>query len=249
MKQKRGFTLIELLVVIAIIAILAAMLLPSLGRAKDKAREISCVSQEKQLGMGIASYSGDYNGFIPLVYQAGGFPWHHILASYISSTGSKKSDVVLHCPAKKNYFSLDIPAVDQAGFQPSMNTNYAYYRQLGDMLRYVDGATDWTASYAPKRIHNVQHPSKALCLSDGVGNTRWLQGLESDALNSFTFWRNTYNGVYIQDPTYIDYRHGGDNMSNSLWVDGHVSTGHGPYKAFDSGNYALGWANNPPVTL
>jgi len=63
--KRRGFTLIELLVVIAIIAILAAILFPVFAKAREKARQITCLSNEKQLGLGIIQYTSDYDQHLP----------------------------------------------------------------------------------------------------------------------------------------------------------------------------------------
>jgi prepilin-type N-terminal cleavage/methylation domain-containing protein len=63
--RRQGFTLIELLVVIAIIAILAAILFPVFAQAREKARQTQCVSNCRQIGMGIQMYLNDYDGKFP----------------------------------------------------------------------------------------------------------------------------------------------------------------------------------------
>ncbi len=94
--RRRGFTLIELLVVIAIIAILAAILFPVFAKAREKARQTTCLSNEKQLGLGFIQYEQDYDERLPLgsEQQGGawfaGIGWGGQVYPYVKSTGVYK---------------------------------------------------------------------------------------------------------------------------------------------------------------
>jgi prepilin-type N-terminal cleavage/methylation domain-containing protein/prepilin-type processing-associated H-X9-DG protein len=87
--ERKGFTLIELLVVIAIIAILAAILFPVFAKAREKARQISCLSNMKQLGLGFTQYNQDYDEyFTGSGYYGQG--WAEHIYPYVKSAGVYK---------------------------------------------------------------------------------------------------------------------------------------------------------------
>ena len=104
MSRRTGFTLIELLVVIAIIAILAAILFPVFARAREKARQASCLSNQKQLGLALMMYTTDYDESYPFSYYyvngsggAGGYyQWSYFCNSYIKNWN------IFVCPSDKS---------------------------------------------------------------------------------------------------------------------------------------------------
>ena len=95
--MKKGFTLIELLVVIAIIAILAAILFPVFAKAREKARQSSCLSNVKQLGLGMIQYAQDYDEMLPrtaIQVPTGYYGWETLIYPYV------KNDQLFVCPSR-----------------------------------------------------------------------------------------------------------------------------------------------------
>lgn len=128
-KQRKAFTLIELLVVIAIIAILAAILFPVFARARENARRASCMSNLKQIGLGIMQYTQDYDEHYPMYrvtrlsssYDEMPYGWVDAIQPYV------KSYQLFQCPTEPTSPNLAY----RLGEASSRITDYALNTRLG----------------------------------------------------------------------------------------------------------------------
>ena len=130
---KHGFTLIELLVVIAIIAILAALLLPSLSAARNKARQATCLNNLKQINLGVHMYADDHDNVLTLVStNTSSDVWTDYkswMKSYVGLKGaSSPQDTLFACPADTfNYTDASAASYVAGGMHLLSDWNYSSY--------------------------------------------------------------------------------------------------------------------------
>jgi prepilin-type N-terminal cleavage/methylation domain-containing protein/prepilin-type processing-associated H-X9-DG protein len=238
-RSPAGFTLIELLVVIAIIAILAAMLLPALARAKEKVKRINCLSNLKQMGAGSFMYAQDFNG----VLAGSSRGYYDDNVNWMYQAYAKSANLFI-CPSTRNFIRTHAPHVRANGnlwdledfaFHTGFTNGYSYEnfswwrndRTPGAVAEQTDGTGGIQTKKTEARVQSRRHQNT----TDGLGMKDIIPGpsqtwLTLDGDNKFNP-ANKFNNY--PDP---GDNHGADG-GNANFCDGHAEW------VREKGNYYL----------
>lgn len=200
--MKRYFTLTELLVVIAIIAILAAMLLPALNQAREKAKSIKCVNTLKNAGLFFAIYADTYNGFIPAINYNIGKSWTNwaptMVRLYYSydPANAENGDALMRDGGKSGFYCESNAPRFAPNWQVAVNYAMNAWRGAG------------TSQKDPYPLSKSKTPSRQLLISEAVDKS----GSYVDA----TVGYDNNNRLRWPYPVHL-------NRANVLFMDGHVT--------------------------
>ncbi len=227
--MKRLFTLIELLVVIAIIAILAAMLLPALNKARERARAVNCLSNLKHVIAYASMYVDDNEGRLPKYYQHD-YPYPYVLFGRVSWAKA---------PAIKNSFSC--PALP---YNADANSYRGQFAQVYGLLISADG-------------YNMNFATGKSLQSSTSEYYTWSPSQRPIFTDSYSYVTFTSKGLLVQvggvytgstaptDQGLIHARHGG--FANMAFHDGHAEAVPGPRILTDKIAKAYSF-NGPPIS-
>lgn len=208
---RHGFTLIELLVVIAIIAILAAILFPVFARARENARRTACVSNMKQIGLGVMQYTQDYDELLPPSRNTvAGIvtPWHVMVQPYV------KSYQLFKCPSNTISDGAGVVNYGQSG-RPVVPKSYC-----------SNGGTE-TGSMSPNGLRPmVDNTGKSLAIFDSSATTI-LVAERNDTVSVAQPPTSNNNDKFtdsrqIWDASQKNYFTNHLGMTNFLFADGHA---------------------------
>jgi prepilin-type N-terminal cleavage/methylation domain-containing protein len=248
-KHRSGFTLIELLVVIAIIAILAAILFPVFAQAREKARQATCLSTNKQVALGILMYAQDYDEGFPLgaydtIPNAAVVMWYDIVEPYIkvgargvltpTNVAGRTNPQFWICPSLGNTSIPMAPGDPSPGPFPQMN--YApslSYMANANFMPFLFGALQQTVGFFPGKpsaLPAMDAPAQVVLVAEGTGYINATGGDD---------WQSNCTGLeagYPQTPVPVlgaaaiycaaRYRHSGGAVYEL--ADGHAKWFKGP---------------------
>jgi prepilin-type N-terminal cleavage/methylation domain-containing protein/prepilin-type processing-associated H-X9-DG protein len=236
-KHSSGFTLIELLVVIAIISILAAILFPVFAKAREKARQATCESNLKQIGLAMLQYTQDYDEYaVPSCQKNFGFtggPWVDLIYPYVQSTQ------VYQCPDVQ---SATIPGSNAIIVNNNYYPNPALPNGLPVSYACNGGDPGTNAGQGPGNDRPMQELDNAIISSTQYINTATVIMIsERRVATASELAANTWdNNPLFYNVTEVPDLQGHTGMTNFLFADGHVKA----MKPSETGTPSCLWTYN-----